>query len=120
MRCLRSLRYVPNCKLNQRWTHCARSIENLQAENSLCLLDHVPADRNSSGWMNWMLVKERTSAYRAVKLLNTNEAWAEYTQKARAVKRLVARKKRNAFRFFGDEYQNTQLAQSQATIERIV
>ncbi len=58
--------------------------------------------------------------YRAAKLLDTKEVWAEYTQKARAVKRLVAREKRNAFRTFSDELENTQLSQSQEIIKRIV
>ena len=66
------------------------------------------------------LAKERTSAYRAAKLLNTTEAWVEFTQKARAVKRLVAREKRNAFRSFCDELENTRLSQSQAIIKLIV
>ncbi len=66
------------------------------------------------------LAKERTSAYRAAKVLNTTEALAEYTQKSSAVKRLVACGRRNAFRSFCDELQKTQLAQSQVMIKRIV
>ena len=66
------------------------------------------------------LAGERTSAYRTAKLLNTTEAWAEYTQKARGAKRVVAREKLNAIRSFCDELQNTQLTQSQAIIKRIV
>ena len=65
------------------------------------------------------LGKERTSAYRTAKLLNTAEVWAEYAQKACAVKRLVVREKRNAFRSICDELQSTQLALSQAIIKRI-
>ncbi len=48
------------------------------------------------------------------------KAWAEYTQKARAVKWLVAQEKRNAFRSFRDELENTQLSQSQAIVKRII
>ncbi len=66
------------------------------------------------------MAKEPTNAYRAAKLLNTNEAWAEHAQKACAVKRLEAREKRNAFRSSYNELQNTLLAQSQAIIKRIV
>ncbi len=62
---------------------------------------------------------ECTNAYRPAKLLYDTESQPWYTETARAVERIVAREKLNAFRFTCDELQNSQLAQSQAIIKRI-
>ncbi len=66
------------------------------------------------------MAKERTSTYRAAKLLNTTAACVRYTHKARAVMLLMGCEKRSAFRSFCDELQNTQLMQSQAIMKRFV
>ncbi len=112
--CLHSLRNVPHCELSQKCSELTSREFTVSARP-------LPG-RCKFFWTDELdeIAKERTSVYRAAKLLYTNEAWAEYTQKARAVKQLVARKKRNAFRSFRDELKNTQLAQSRAIIKRIV